>query len=90
LEYGYEFWIPVDKNEKPVDDVRIVEFMGGTYATTLCNGAESIFKNWQELFGWCKENKMEFGYHQPLEKMVENITDIQKIVVELYVPIIVD
>ncbi len=89
-EYGYEFWISVDKNEKPEGDTRIIEFMGGTYATTICSGAENIFKNWKELFEWCKENKMKFGYHQPLEKIVESITDVQNIVVELYLPIIVD
>lgn len=89
-EYGYELWISVDKNEKPESDFRIVEFMGGTYATTICKGAENIFRTWQELFEWCKENKIKFGYHQPLEKIIQNITDINNIVIELYLPVIVD
>ncbi len=89
-EYGYEFWLSADNNEKPDEDVRIIEFMGGTYAAATCNGAENIFKGWHELFGWCKENKMKFGYHQPLEKIVENILDVQNIVIELYLPVIVD
>lgn len=89
-DYGYEFWVSVDKNEKPEEDIRIIEFMGGTYATKVCSGAESIFKSWQELIAWCKENNMKFGYHQPLEKIIGNISDVQNIVVEIYLPVILD
>lgn len=89
-EYGYEFWVSVDKDEKPEEDVRIIEFMGGIYATTICSGVEKIFKTWQELIAWCKDNNMKFGYHQPLEKIIESITDVQNIVIEIYLPVIFD
>ena len=87
-EYGYEFWLKVDSNLKPENDFRLIEYHGGEYAITECTGAMNMFNNWVALYEWCKENNYKLGYHQPLERIIENIADIDKIRIELCCPVI--
>lgn len=86
-DYGYEFWFKVDENEKPEDDIRIVEFNGGNYAVAECTGPLNLPQSWRALYRWCSENNYKHGYHQPLERIRENITDIEKMKIELYCPV---
>ncbi len=60
-EYGYEFWLKVSGNERPEEDVRIIEFNGGNYAVTECTGAENMLQTWQALFKWCVDNNYKLG-----------------------------
>jgi DNA gyrase inhibitor GyrI len=87
-EYGYEFWLKVDEKEKPENDIRVIEYHGGNYAVTECTGALNMFQTWQALYKWCLDNKYKIGHHQALERIVENITDIDKIKIELCCPIV--
>jgi DNA gyrase inhibitor GyrI len=87
-EYGYEFWLKVDKNERPEEDVRVVEYHGGNYAVTECVGAQNMLQSWQALYKWCVDNKYKIGHHQALERIVENISDINKIKIELCCPVV--
>jgi len=49
-EYGYEFLLKVERDEKPEDDVRVIEYHGGSYAVTECTGAQGILQSWQALY----------------------------------------
>lgn len=86
-EYGYEFWLLVDETKKPQNNVRIIEFNGGYYAVTECVGVQNLLQSWQSLYAWCIENKHKLGYHQALERIVGNITDINHIKIELCCPV---
>lgn len=88
-EYGYEFWLKVDKYERPEDDTRIIEYHGGNYAVTECTGVMNMLETWQALYKWCVQNKYKIGHHQALEKIIENISDINKIKIELCCPVII-
>jgi len=90
LEYGYEFWLKVSIDERPEDDVRLIEYHGGNYAITECIGAENMFQTWQALYKWCVDNKYRIGHHQALERIIENILDINKIRIELCCPVILN
>ena len=87
-EYGYEFWLKVDDNAKPEEEVRVIEYHGGSYAATECTGVMNIFNCWQALYKWCADNNYKIGYHQALEIIVENLFDIEKIKIELCCPIV--
>ena len=89
--YGYEFWIKVGQEVVPHEDIRIVEFMGGTYAMTRCEvrgHPEKISKCWQELATRCKEAGHRFGKHPALEGFWGTPEDLDNLVVNLYCPII--
>ncbi|MBK7103782.1 MAG: GyrI-like domain-containing protein [Ignavibacteriae bacterium] len=89
-EYGYEFWFKVNIDERPEEDVRIIEYHGGNYAIAECIGAENMFQTWQALYKWCVDNKYRIGHHQALERIIENISDINKIRIELCCPVILN
>jgi DNA gyrase inhibitor GyrI len=91
-KYGYEFWIKVPVDAEPQDDIRIIEFMGGTYAVLRCDAQGDPGKNiptaWHELIEWCKQNKKKFGHHQALEKLVSNPENTDALVLDLYCPVV--
>ncbi len=90
--YGYEIWMKVEPGVEPSGDIRIIEFMGGTYATTRCHAQGDPAKNipaaWKALVGWCKENNHRFGHHQPLESVVSGQDNPAELILDLYCPIV--
>jgi DNA gyrase inhibitor GyrI len=90
--YGYEFWIKVDPDMEPEGDVRVGEFLGGTYAVTRCEAAgrpeTAIPSRWQGLADWCRENKRQFGSHTALERFLTSPGDPIHLVMDLYCPIV--
>jgi DNA gyrase inhibitor GyrI len=91
--YGYEFWMKVAPEIEPDGDVRIIEFMGGTYAVTRCEAQGDPGKNmpaaWQNLIQWCKTNNHRFGSHQALENIISGLENPDELVVDLYCPVII-
>ena len=91
-KYGYEFWMKVDPTFEPSGDIRIVEFVGGTYAVARCNTqgdpATRMPAAWQALAAWCKQNNHRFGRHQALENIVSGADNPAQLVVDLYCPIV--
>ncbi len=70
--YGYEFWIEVDpqlavENGNKVE-VKVLEFAGGRYAVTRCQGVEAIPATWQALVHWLADSSHQPGSHQWLEE----------------------
>ncbi len=90
-KYGYEFWMKVDSETIPEGEIRVVEFMGGSYAVLQCEAQgnpEKIPAAWQSLTAWCKSHNYRFGQHQALEKIISSPDDPVGLVLELYCPII--
>jgi DNA gyrase inhibitor GyrI len=91
-EYGYEIWIKIGPEIKPEGDIRIVEFHGGPYAVSRCEVLGEPSKNipagWQNLAEWCNKNNHNFGYHAALERFITRMDEIDKLVLDLYCPII--
>jgi len=89
--YGYEFWIKVGAECEPADKIRIVEFMGGSYATMRCEIAghpESIPEGWQILARWCQEHGHKIGKHTALEEFIGTPDYLDSLVLILYCPIV--
>jgi len=90
--YGYEFWIKVSPDVEPDGDVRIGEFLGGSYAVTRCEARGEPEKNipsrWRALADWCREHHHALGSHQALEGFLTSPGDPAGLVMDLYCPII--
>lgn len=90
--YGYEIWMKVEPGDEPSEKIRIVEFMGGTYAKARCSTqgdpAKDIPAAWKALAAWCKTNNHRFGHHQPLESVVSGQDKPDELVLDLYCPIV--
>ena len=69
--YGYEFWIQIDPEEKVEEDVSVKEFEGGLYAITRCHSIETITATWMKLAEWVENNsKYQYGTQEMLEEHV--------------------
>ena len=64
LNYGYEIWLPVAADIEPEGDLRIVDFSGGLYAVTTCEGLENIGEVWRKLIKWAEGSKYKRAHHQ--------------------------
>ena len=86
--YGYEIWLPVDKNLQPEGDLRIVDFPGGLYAVTRFKNLENIGAVWGELVKWRESSKYKHATHQWLEHLIEGAEGPPEgFVFDLYLPI---
>ncbi|RLD11289.1 MAG: hypothetical protein DRI56_01300 [Chloroflexota bacterium] len=85
--YGYEVWLPVEKDIEPEDDLRVVDFEGGLYAVTKFKGLQNIGRVWGELAKWRESSKYKCGHHQWLEEMLTSDVPIEEFVFNLYLPI---
>lgn len=96
-EYGYEFWIRVDSDTRPSEDVRIKEFSGGLYAVTTCRLKEELeseffrkegyLESWKNIVDWVKTSKYTMGKHPCLEKSHDPGASEDDLVLDLYCPI---
>jgi effector-binding domain-containing protein len=86
--YGYEIWLPVEKELEPEGDLRIIHFYGGLYAVTRFKDLNNIGKVWGELVKWQESSKYKRGAHQWLEHLLEGHDQpIEESVFDLYLPI---
>ncbi|UCG44997.1 MAG: GyrI-like domain-containing protein [Candidatus Bathyarchaeota archaeon] len=96
-EYGYEFWIRVDPDTEPDENIEIKEFEGGLYAVTTCKlkdeleseffRKEGYLESWRKIVDWVKSSKYKFGKHQCLEKAHEPGVSEEDLILDLYCPI---
>lgn len=68
--YGYEFWIQVEPDTDPGEDITVKEFEGGLYAVTRCYSVETITATWMKLAEWVNNSKYSFGAREMLEEHV--------------------
>lgn len=93
--YGYEFWLTVEPEAEPDEEMRIVEFSGGLYAVTRCevkgDPYETIPTTWKELVQWLVNSKYKHAKHQWLEEHLwpppDQSQNIEELVLDLYAPI---
>ncbi len=73
--YGYELWMMVDEQEKPVGEVEIKDFLGGLYAVGLCAANSELGSDigaaWQKLVLWRENSRYQGASHQWLEEHVK-------------------
>lgn len=90
--YGYEFWITIDKNTKIEGDIKIKEFSGGLYVVTRCeiknNPYEIIPETWKNLEIWREANGYQAGVHQWLEEHIGPFGSQDVFTLDLYRPIV--
>jgi DNA gyrase inhibitor GyrI len=96
--YGYEFWMVVDLDEKPEGEAEIKDFAGGLYAVSRCeirgDPGRDIPEAWQKLVHWRENSQYRQGRHQWLEEHVspeagEGMeTPAGKFELDLYLPIL--
>lgn len=89
--YGYEQWMTVGADVEPEGDMRVLDFGGGLYAVTRCEGVENIGRTWKELVQWHEDSK----YKKPhnwffcLEECVSPPDGpVEGLVLDLYLPIV--
>lgn len=90
--YGYEFWIKVGVEVEPEGEIRIEEFLGGTFAVTRCqvqgHPETNIPAAWKALADWCKKNGHSLGSHHALERFLSSPDDLNNLELELLCPVI--
>lgn len=74
--YGYEYWITVDTNVEPADEIRLADVPGGRYAVLEADVSGdygvTIPAAWQRLDGWVAASSYLHGTHQWLEEHTLN------------------
>jgi DNA gyrase inhibitor GyrI len=88
-EYGYEFWIRIDPDIKPEDDIQVIDFPGGLYAVTKCAllGDPNILETWKLLWEWVLVSKYEHRRTHELEKPQNPLSPEEDLILDLYLPI---
>jgi len=89
-EYGYEFWIRIE-SDMQVDDIKTIEFPGGTYVVTSCkvigDPLGPVPNVWQMLLKWVEANSHRWRRTHELERIVNPGAPESDLVLELYLPI---
>jgi DNA gyrase inhibitor GyrI len=88
--YGYEFWIVVGPEVEGTEEVPVLEFGGGLYAVTRCQGVENIGPTWGRLVQWLTDSRYRHAEHQWLEENLNpgfTATD-EELLLDLYAPIV--
>lgn len=88
-EYGYEFWISVEPDEKQEGNIEIKEFPGGSYAVASCRllGEPNVLDTWKQLWAWVQSSRYRWRETQELEKLKNPMAPESEIELELYLPI---
>lgn len=70
--YGYEQWITVGPDVQGSDEVKIIDFPGGSYAVARCEGISNIGKVWGQLVAWHEDTQDQKppNYYQCLEEVI--------------------
>jgi DNA gyrase inhibitor GyrI len=90
-EYGYEFWIGIDKNMNPPEGIEVKDFAGGLYAVATCkligDPKGDVMNVWQKLWQWVQSSEYDWRKTNELEKPSDPLAAEEDIVLELYLPI---
>jgi DNA gyrase inhibitor GyrI len=79
----------VGTDVEPEGDMRVLDFGGGLYAVTRCEGLENIGRLWQELVQWREDSKYKHNSCNCLEECVSPPDGpIEGLVLDLYLPIV--
>ncbi len=87
--YGYEFWIVVGPEVEAAPEVPVLDFAGGLYAVTRCQGVENIGPTWGRLVQWLSDSRYGHAGHQWLEEHLNPVFPAadEELLLDLYAPI---
>jgi DNA gyrase inhibitor GyrI len=87
--YGYEFWIVVGPEVETTAEAPVLEFGGGLYAVTRCQGVENIGPTWGRLVQWLTGSRYGHAEHQWLEENLNPgfVAADEDMLLDLYAPI---
>jgi len=90
-EYGYEFWIKVDRDAEPEGDIVVKDFAGGLYAVTTCrltgDPQGNVMEVWQHLLNWVRESPYDWRRTHELERLRDPYAAELDAVLDLYLPV---
>ena len=88
--YGYEFWITIESDMEPTDEIKIKEFPGGLYAIARCEVKDpwrDIPNTWKQLAIWRENSRYEEANHQWLEENIGPLVTSNGFTLDLFLPI---
>ena len=86
--YGYDQWMTVGPEVEGEGDVKILDFPGGLYAVTRCEGLSNIGEVWKRLVTWREDSPYKKAHHQWLEEYLSPLgVQPEEFVFDLYLPI---
>jgi DNA gyrase inhibitor GyrI len=68
--YGYDSWLTVGPEVESGEDITMLDFGGGLYAVTHCEGVAAIGSTWKQLVTWRESSEYSHGSHQWLEEVL--------------------
>ncbi len=87
-EYGYEFWLGIDRDTVPPDPIGVKEFEGGLYAVTSCEVGPGMPERWKALLRWAHTSR--HGWRRDtheLEHLINPVSSPETMTVELCLPV---
>jgi DNA gyrase inhibitor GyrI len=87
-EYGYEFWIGVERDALPPDGIGLKEFEGGLYAVMSCALGPEMPQCWMALVRWVQSSRFKWrrSVHE-LERLRNFAAAPDEVLVDLCLPI---
>ena len=85
--YGYEQWLFYDGDISGFDDVEIIHFKGGLFATTTIKGVENIGAKWKELVRWRESSMYKMCPDYCLEEYIGKSNDMADFELRLFLQI---
>ena len=87
-EYGYEFWLKVDDDFEPKDDVKVKDIPSFQYVVTTSWRLTDVGRDWKHLDRWIKEHNYEIIRDTPcLERAHISGVAEEELILDLMVPI---
>lgn len=90
-DYGYEFWMEVDRAEPANPAIDLKDFPGGLYAATTCrlvgDPAGRIGEIWQKLWRWAQAGDYRWRRTHELEHLLNPFAAEPDAVLDLYLPV---
>jgi DNA gyrase inhibitor GyrI len=90
-EYGYEFWLGLDRELPGEGEIQVKDFPGGLYAVVTCrlvgDPAGSVPELWRKLWEWVQTSRYKWRRTHELEKHHNPHAAEADMVLDLYLPI---
>jgi len=85
-DYGHEFWIRVAPEIRIESSVETLEFPGGWYAVTTCQGFPNL-ERWTQLLEWVRHGPHRYRRTHELERPHNPLAPESEMAFDLYLPI---
>jgi DNA gyrase inhibitor GyrI len=85
-EYGYEYWIRVERDVASGEPVHVKEVAGGRYAVLTHRGYPSP-QVWKQLWDWAQNSGYQWRNAQELERIHDPLAAETDVMFDLYLPI---